>query len=547
MIIGMALEVVGIALLVPLINLLTSDQTFPQNSILDPVFKLFNASAKTNMLIVGFLVISAMILFKNLYSLVVTNYQQRFVSRVWRNLQSNLFDGYISSSYRFHLNTNSSNLLRNLTTEIEQVTEKVLLPMVSMFIEIFIVVGIASLLFYREPIVSLALVAFFAFCGFVYTKFVSPTLIKYGEQKIRLRSEFLKSISETLGGIKQIKVLGREKYFHDKFATTSHEIAAVNTISGTLQSIPPLLVELWGVLGLTIVITVMLLRNLDQELILSTLALFVGASYRFVPGLNRILSAISSLKHAAPSIDIVYSEVIRKTVPIEHQKEVLHFNESLEFKNVSFSYDIENSNIVSNISLTIYAGETIGIIGQSGAGKSTLVDLLLGLLKPTTGQIQVDGKIVDLEKSTWRSNAGYVPQQIYLIDDSIQANIAFGVHEGDISREQLMQSIALTGLDKLIDSLPLGISTSTGERGMRISGGQRQRIGIARALYHQPSILILDEATSALDIESEEELIREIDNLHRKLTIVIISHRMSTLAGCDRIFRLDNGHLIESR
>jgi ABC-type multidrug transport system fused ATPase/permease subunit len=313
-----------------------------------------------------------------------------------------------------------------------------------------------------------------------------------------------------------------------------------------VQRVPAYLVELWGVLGLLVVVFAMLLQGKSSVAIVSSLGLFVGASFRFVPALNRIMIASQTLKLSKPAIDVVYKEV-SQNVEGQTAKQRIPFTSELKFNDISFSYDPQLAHVLRNVSLTLTAGESLGIVGQSGAGKTTLVDLLLGLLAPTSGQVIVDGKVIDLTKSSWQSEVGYVPQEIFLIDDTIRNNIAFGIAAHEISEAKIEKSIATAQLTDFVNGLPDGLDTVTGERGVRLSGGQRQRIGIARALYHEPSLLVLDEATSALDLETESDFIETLEAIHHQITMIIVSHRMSTLKYCDRIVRLEGGALTEVR
>ena len=545
--IGMGLEVVGIALLVPLINLLTRDNVSADSSILSPIFNFFGATTQIQMLMVGFGSIGVVVLIKNVYLVFVTYFQSRFTSQVWTSLEERLFGRYLRIEYGFHLRSNSATLLRNLTSEIDQVALGVLIPVFSMVIEIAALFGISALLFYAEPVGSLALVIFFTICGVTYTKIIGPLLIRYGNRRAELRGEFIKNITETLGGVKQVKVLGRESFFQNRFAKTSHKVARVDVVAGTLQRMPAYLVELWGVLGLIVVVGAMLSQNDDPKTVVSALGLFVGASFRFVPSLNRILIATNQLKYVRPAIDLVHRETVGISEEHETAKSKIHLANSLEFRDVSFAYESGTTNVLQGASFTIKSGESLGIIGPSGAGKSTLVDVLLGLLTPDSGEVIVDGMPVDLATTSWQSEAGYVPQDIFLIDDTIRRNIAFGVADKEISEAQILQSIEVAQLAAFIGSLPNGLDTITGERGVRLSGGQRQRIGIARALYHEPSLLVLDEATSALDLDTESEFIEALEAVHHKLTMVVVSHRISTLKYCDRVLRIEGGRLTEVR
>ena len=542
--IGTALEVIGIGLLVPLVNLLTNDNVSSKDSILGPVFQLFGATTQLQMLTVGFVSIGAVVLMKNIYLVISSYYQNWQLAHIRTSVETRMFNRYLLADYSFHLRTNSSMLSRNLITEVDAVSFGVLAPAVIAIIELSTVVGILALLIYVEPVASLALVAFFAICGVTYIKAVSPLLSRLGRQRAALRADAFKTIAETLGGIKQIKILGREDTFKNRFTSISKNSVKLSVRTDTVQRIPSYLVELWGVLGLLVVVFAMLWQGRSSGIIVTSLGLFVGASFRFVPALNRVLGAMQSLRLAKAAVDVVFEEVSR-SFQDQSIRQQIYFARDMKFENISFSYHEQSSLVLKDLSLGVTFGESLGIVGPSGAGKTTLVDLLLGLLTPTSGVVTVDGKAVDLSKTTWRSEVGYVPQEIFLIDDTIRNNIAFGIPAHEISEEKIRNCVETAQLRDFVSALPDRLDTVTGERGVRLSGGQRQRIGIARALYHEPSLLVLDEATSALDLDTETEFLKTLEVIHKKVTMVVISHRLSTLKYCDRIVRLEHGALAE--
>ena len=543
--IGTSLEVVGIGMLVPLINLLTNDAQTGHSSVLEPIFRVFNATSQTQMLLIGLSIISFVVFVKNLFFVFISFYRFNLTSKIRASIENQLFNKYINSSYEFHLRTNSSLILRNITSEVDQVINNALIPLISMSVEIFVVVGLTSLLMIVEPIASLFLLLFFGVCGITYTKTIGPFLTRYGYEQARHRTELVKSTSEVLGGVKEIKLLGRESYFQEIFKKNTDKASRLSVLSSTLQNLPLLLVEVWGILGLVLVILVMVFTDHQSNQIVSVLGLFVGASFRFLPSLNRILVAVNGLRHVGPSIETLSAEVFANGKSRNDNQLKLHFRKSLEFQNVSFSYNQDSAHVLKNVTFKIKSGEMLGILGPSGSGKSTFVDILLGLLIPTKGKVLVDGNQVDLTKSTWMNIAGYVPQEIYLLDNSIRNNIAFGIKPESISENRISTVLQMAQLDEFVNSLPIGIDTPVGERGSRLSGGQRQRIGIARALYNQPSLLVLDEATSALDSHTENEIVESLEKIKNGLTIVIISHKVSTLKYCDRLMSIQDGKIVE--
>jgi len=500
------------------------------------------ADTQIRMLIVGFGLIGVVVLVKNVYLALSSYYQNRQISFIRLSMETRIFDTYLHSNYELHLNSNSAVLAKNIVAEVPQVTLSVLSPALSVAVEGLTAIGIITLLIFVEPIASLTLVIFFGTCGVAYVKLVNPILFKLGNQRSNLQAGTFRIISETLGGIKQIKVFGREKYFRLRFLENTDCARRVSVKAETVQRIPAYLIEFLAVSGLLVVVFTLLSQGRSTQAVVSTLGLFVGASFRLVPSLNRILGASHTLKLGNSAIDIVFNEINRETTYVI-AKESVSFDQSLIFDNVSFAYEPQTASVLHNVSFTISAGDAVGIIGTSGAGKTTLVDLLLGLLPPSSGQIEIDGVSVDLHTRSWQTHVGYVPQDIFLVDDTIRNNIAFGVNLQEISEDRIQECIEMSQLSHFIRMLPSGLDSIVGERGVRISGGQRQRIGIARALYNNPALLILDEATSALDLHTETEIVNVLESLHKKVTMIIVSHRISSLKVCDRIFRIEDGIL----
>jgi ATP-binding cassette, subfamily B, bacterial PglK len=544
LLVGTGLEVVGIGLLVPLVNLLTNKDVSPENSILSGIFRMFGSNTQVEMLTIGFVTIGIVVLLKNVY-LTCTNYFQHLqISRIRTSIETQLFKGYLYAEHNFHLRTNSSTLSRNIITEVDQITMGILSPALSIALEGLTATGIILLLVIVEPLASIALITFFGLCGVVYLKLVGKWLHKLGSERANLRSEAFKVIAETLGAVKQIKVLGREEFFLSRFVSNSRSSVNIAVRTDTMQRVPAYLIEFWGICGLIVVVFALLLQGYEATTVVSTLSLFAGSSFRLIPSLNRILVSSQTIKLTKSAIDVVSDEIWQSSTT-KASIDKIEFSRTLEFRDVSFSYESQSTKVLEHVNLLIRRGESLGIVGPSGAGKSTLVDLLLGLLPVTGGQVLIDGVAIRPSAQIWNSNVGYVTQDTFLIDDSIRNNIAIGISPDAICDSKLLKSVSAAQMSTFISSLPDGLNTVVGERGVRLSGGQRQRIGIARALYHEPSLLILDEATSALDLETESKLVTSLATIKEFVTMVVISHRLSTLGSCDRIIEIRNGALTE--
>jgi len=351
-------------------------------------------------------------------------------------------------------------------------------------------------------------------------------------------------LQQGLGGAKDVKLLGRENDFLKQYSIHNRESSKVGRLNNTIQQLPRIWLELLAVCGLVALVLVMLAQGGALETIIPKLGLFAVVTFRLMPSVSRLLNVMQSLKYCLPVIDILGKDLSLFTPEnIEKEVKISSFQNALELQHITYTYPEVALPSLKDISLSIKHGESVGFIGTSGAGKSTLVDILLGLLPPDQGVVMVDGKDIRENLRGWQNQIGYVPQSIYLTDDTLLRNIAFGLSTEQIDNESVSKAIRAAHLADFIQSLPEGLNTVVGERGIRLSGGQRQRIGIARALYHDPSVLVLDEATSALDTATEKGVMDAVRELQGSKTIIIVAHRLSTIEHCDRLYRLENGQI----
>jgi len=361
---------------------------------------------------------------------------------------------------------------------------------------------------------------------------------------INLNENLSKNIIEGLNGIKAFKILGKEQKINNQFKKNNFSLAKISSNHLTTTQLPRFFLELISIIGLTGFIISMLIQDKQTNLIVSILSVFVAATFRMIPSINRVIASLQNFKYYEASLDIVYDEFKKLNFDskTDHpNQERMMINKVLKIKDLCFEYS-KNNIILKNISFDISKGETVGIVGESGSGKSSLVDIIIGLLKPNSGSINVDGVNINSKLRSWQNNIGYVSQSIFLTDDSIIRNVALGVDDDQIDIKSVNNSLESAQLKKFIETLPDGVYTKVGERGVQLSGGQRQRIGIARALYNSPEFLVFDEATSALDSETESLFMDSIYALKGK-TIIIIAHRLSTLNSCDRIYKIENNNI----
>ena len=538
--VGMVLEVFGLGVLVPAISIILNPDTIEKSPFISPI-RVFLSDFSNQ--IFTFLFLGAIVLvyfIKSTFIVFLTHKQNRFLTNITAYISNNLFSSYLSQPYGFHLNRNAAGLIKNIQVEIYYVYV-FLLSLITILIEGGFIFSILATLIYIEPFGAICIGIFYGSLSMIFLQFTKQKLKIWGVLREEIDEQVSKIALEGLGGIKDSLILGKTEFFIKEYSKKNYLKARLNSNLGTVSQIPRFYLEFISIVGLVSFIILLLLQEKDSTSLFTVLGVFVAATFRMIPSLNRIIAAAQSMKYYLPSVDVIYKE-IESCVEINNNKnsiETFNFLNQIEFKKVSFSFK-HGVSVLKDVDLIIRKGETIGIIGESGSGKSTLVDLILGLHTPNSGEIIVDGVSNIQFKQSWRNQIGYVSQSIYLMDDTIESNIAFGVSEREINNNQMEKVLKQVQLFEFVKNLELGVKTKVGERGVQLSGGQRQRIGIARALYNDPHLLILDEATSALDSETEKEVMESINNLKSDKTIIMIAHRISTLAGCDFVIDLNN-------
>ena len=541
--VGMILEVFGLGILIPALSILLDPEMIETNSKASFVRSFFLGYSNQNFLFIILGSIVAVYFLKSLFLIFLTHKQNRFLSNISAYISNKLFYSYMSQPYSFHLNKNASELIKNIQIEIYYFYT-FLLSLMTLFIEGGFVVSILATLIYLEPIGAISIGVFYGLLSIIFLYSTKKKIITWGNLRESLDDQVSKIALEGLGGIKDLLILGKRSFFIEEYSNKNYVKARINANQGTVSQIPKFYLELISIIGLVSFIIILLIQGKDSTGLITILGVFVAATFRMIPSLNRIIAATQSMKYYRPSVDIIYKEIkdnIGLLVDDIKLKE-FDFKNDIEFLSVDFNFT-KGLDILKGINLKIKKGQTIGIIGESGSGKSTLVDLLIGLHKPTSGEIIIDGINGFQMSQSWRKKIGYVSQTIYLTDDTIKKNIALGLPENNIDDTRVIELLKQVQLEKFINNLELGMNTKVGERGVQLSGGQRQRIGIARALYNSPEILILDEATSALDDKTEKEIIKTINDLKGDKTIIMIAHRISTLKNCEKIYEIENKKL----
>jgi ABC-type multidrug transport system fused ATPase/permease subunit len=435
-------------------------------------------------------------------------------------------------------------LIRNTVTEVNQFTFNILLPGLLLVTEGLVVVGIAGLLMVFEPVGATIVVAVLGLASWGFHHATRARITRWGVARQHHEGLRIQHLQQGLGGAKDVKLLGRETDFLARYREHNVQSARAGQLQSAISQVPRLWFELLGVAGIAMLVLTMLLQGRPMDRIIPALGLFAAAAFRLMPSMNRILGAVQSLRYGLPVIDVLYRE-LGLTVPESARTGRAHtpFRDRIEAVDLLFSYANAATPALNGLTIAIRHGESVGVIGPSGSGKSTLVDVLLGLLTPSGGRVAVDGQDIHIDLRGWQDQIGYVPQSVYLTDDCLRRNVAFGLADTQIDDVAVQRAIKAAQLEEFVGSLPAGLDTLVGERGVRLSGGQRQRIGIARALYHDPAVLVLDEATSALDTVTEKGVMQAVAALHGSKTILIVAHRLSTVAQCDRLYRLEQGRI----
>ncbi len=546
MVIGMVVETLGIGLVIPAIAIFMEDDIGAAYPQLEPVLTWLGNPDKQQLVVLGMSTLIVIYLFKTLYLTLLIWKQNQFNNQVQVSLSQRLFNLYIRQPYPFHLQRNSAQLIRNITNEVGYFLSTGLSAIMLLVTEGLVLCGIVTLLLFVEPLGTLGIVAVVGSACFLFQKFTKAKVIDWGQTRQHHDGMRIQVVQQGIGGAKDVKLLGREQDFLDQYSVHNVATARACVRLAILQAMPRLWLELMTVVGLATIVLIMVFQGKTSVAILPTLGLFAAAGFRLMPSITKILVSAQSVRFGESAVHMLEKELLLETVPIPSGESSLILKDSLELQEITFRYPDTSAPAVSELSLSIGFGETVGIVGPSGSGKSSLIDVILGLLTPESGKILIDGHDAHESMRSWQDQIGYVPQAIFLTDDTLRRNIAFGVPADQIDEVAINQAMKSARLNEFVDTLPDGLDTVVGERGIRLSGGQRQRIGIARSLYHDPGVIVLDEATSALDGNTESEVMDAIHDLRGSKTVIIVAHRLSTVESCDRIFRMEAGKLLES-
>jgi ATP-binding cassette, subfamily B, bacterial PglK len=539
------LEIFSLSLVIPLITLILNEDL-----VLQFIYKnlpFLKDYSNSTIVILLFFLLGLTYFLKAILLFLFSWLQFSYVAKLESKLSKSLYAFYLARPYKFFTEVNSSELIRNITEEVNKFTYYIINNSLSLFLEVIIILFISFFLLIYDPKTTTVLLIFCFSISLVIFIITKKKVTKWSEERQYHSKMKIKHIQQGIGGIKEIKVSGNESFFLKYYDEHNKNYNQISKLFNIVTNLPKIILEFFAIIFLIFIITAAYFSGIKSTEILVTLAIFTAAAFRLIPSFNKLNVGYQNFRYGLPSIEVLYNEklnLIDKKFDCEIRvdnealiKDSIFQNEII-LKDLDFNYGQEN--ILKNINVRIKKNTIIGLVGKSGSGKSTLVDIILGLRKPSKGKILIDNKkdINDLGQN-WRNIIGYVPQNLYLLDDTLKKNIALGIDLELIDDSKILKAVKSSQLENFINNnSDQGLETSVGERGIRLSGGQKQRIGIARALYKDPEILIFDEATSALDHDTEKKIIETINTLKNKKTIIIISHRLSALNICDTIYEL---------
>ena len=552
--IGAILETLGVSMIVPLAQAIMDADKLSTNPYVVLVMVKLGLENMNQFIVVLLLSVIAVFVLKNIYLLLMNYVQARFVNQNQFMSMNYMLEEYMNRPYEFYLNADIPTVFRTVDSDVPKMFT-VLMEFIQLTTEAVVSLCLCVVLLVVDPVMTIAIAFILLFMTVLIIKVIKPRLNNMGLENQAIQARMGKWRNQSIFGIKDVKVLHKEKFFIDNFSVHSFKAADLNSKYVVFNNAPRLLIETICIAGLLGYMAVAIVCGTALSDLATQIMAFAVAAIRLMPGVNRINTHLTNIAYFAPSVDYVFENVdfrdYKEERRVVNQKTInqdnIEIKDAIRMNKIDYAYPNSGKMILEQADMEIPIGKSVGIIGPSGAGKTTAVDILLGLLDPQGGTITCGGKNVMDNYASWLSHIGYIPQAIYLTDDPIRDNIAFGVNREEIDDERIWQVLEEAQMKEFVESLPEGLDTSIGERGVRISGGQRQRLGIARALYHNPEILVFDEATSALDTETETAIMEAIDNFHGKKTMIIIAHRLRTIENCDLVYRVEGGKITETK
>ena len=543
------LDMLGVASIMPFISVLSNPELIETNGLLNKAFKFsgkFGIETNQQFLFASGVFVFLLLIFSITFKALTQYVQIRFIAMREYSIAKRLIEGYLQHPYSWFLSRHSASLSKTIIADVGTVIAKGFNPIMSLIAQSFVTFAIITLLIIVDPMLTLLVgLTLGSAYGLIY-KFSRGYVTRIGKETIKANLWRFTTISEAFGATKEIKVGGLEQIYIKRFSDPARIIARNSTHSNIIGQLPRYALEAITFGGMILLVLYLMSKSGTFIEAIPIIALFAFAGYRLMPALQLIYSNAMLMKYSNPSLETIVDDLKKFQQPkINNEQEALKLNENITLKKIHYHYPGSSRTVLKDINLSIVANSTVGLVGATGSGKTTMVDIILGLLEAQQGKLEIDGQTIDRNNCrAWQKSIGYVPQEIFLTDDTVKANIALGIEENLVDQEAVERASKIANLHEfVINELPLKYETTIGEQGIRLSGGQRQRIGIARALYHNPQVLILDEATSALDNLTEQAVMEAVQNLKKNITIVIIAHRLSTVKKCDKIFFLEKGEL----
>ena len=546
---GSGLELVGVAAIMPLVEVVTKPDIIQSKIYYRRIYEFFDLKSETQFVIIFVVLLIFIYIIKNVFILCMNYCQYIFTYNNLRKTAMKMMRCYMSQSYLFHVSKNVAELQRNMNEDVRMLYTAIL-SAVQMLAELLTCLLLAIYLLIIDPSISIGVITILSLFTYVYLILAKNKSAKYGEEDRALTLDMNKWIRQSFEGIKEIKIANREELYIRRVDKTFEKECKITTKQRTINGAPKPIFEAVCISAMLLVVGIKINMGVSLSYFIPVLSTFVVATFRLLPSFGRLAGYINSITFNKPAIKNVYEDLLEIDMLQKNTKDKCNNNEGIPFHNnikvdnITFSYPNTTSLIFNSASVEIKKNSIVAFIGKTGEGKSTLADIILGLLEPQKGHVYVDNNDIKDNEFGWHRLIGYIPQSIYLIDDTIRNNILFGIPDDEVKEEQIWNVLSSAQLIEFVNELPDGIDTVVGERGIRLSGGQRQRIGIARALYAEPEILILDEATSALDNDTENAVMEAIDGLKGTRTIIIIAHRLTTLKNCDEIYEVCSGKII---
>ena len=544
-------EVLGIGMIPAFVMAIAEPDRIMQLEVIGPLLESINITTSQSLAYFGAVILILVYITKNMYLTYYKYIKVKFVQKMRIYLQNRVFKAYMSAPYTFFLSRNSAELLRNVNSEVGKVINGTIMPILEITLNVIMFVLIITGLIVLEPFITFITVLMMGGGGYIFLRFTQNRSKDSGRESRQASGDMNRVILQGLGGFKDARVLNRENLFLKQYNMFAKKHVRASVYQSIIKELPKPIIETLLVIGILTITLIMVAEGRTFTEIIPLLTLFGVAAVKLMPIFNNVISQISTINYSAYSVNAIFDDLellegkykdFRKKILSESKR--MSFSNEIELISVSYKYPESDDYAIHDINLTIPKGHAVAFVGPSGAGKTTLVDVILGLLTPDSGTIKVDGVDIYDNIRGWMKIIGYIQQSNYLMDARIFRNIAFGVPDNEIEKDKLYNAISAAQLEELIERLPLGLRTVTGERGTRLSGGQQQRIAIARALYNNPQILVMDEATSALDNITEKFVIEAIERLRGDRTIVMIAHRLTTVKNCDMIYMIDEGKIV---